>query len=288
MVKFASKKELIRPATRRAFREHLVEHSVLRKIENYFDDAGVEQDLNSSQDNTLGQRRQLVESYYATVDWCDRTSVQRVLHAYQDILNDFLDKYESELEADRNHKTHYSKLVSTLERDGLQWENRQLNIPSNVPHLDLVELKRLTNDDKVIEQHLDRIGKAIPEDPAQVIGSSKELVESVCRMILVENEKTPTISNEKFPALIRRTRKTLNLLPEDVAGKPKVQDAAKRVLGGLGSIVDGLNTIRNEMGTGHGRETAQKLPVRYAYLASDAAFTFCRFVLETQKSRKED
>ena len=75
------------PRTRRLFREHLV-RLVLRDIDGFFHrrrpDGGFEVPADQL---PAGQRRSLVECYYAGVDWTSEADVERVLQAYQSILN---------------------------------------------------------------------------------------------------------------------------------------------------------------------------------------------------------
>jgi hypothetical protein len=58
--------DLVSPRTRRAFREHLVDWT-LRAIQDLFENEGIQ--LGQGSPAVTGQRRSLVERYYATVDW---------------------------------------------------------------------------------------------------------------------------------------------------------------------------------------------------------------------------
>lgn len=63
-----------------------------------------------------------------------------------------------------------------------------------------------------------------------------------------------------------------------------VEAAARRVLGGLTAITDGLAQLRNTS-AGHGQATARTLPPRWGHLAASAALTVCRMLLETHAER---
>jgi hypothetical protein len=76
---------LVSPRTRRAFREHLVGWP-LRAIQDLFENEGIQ--LGQGSPAVTGQRRSLVERYYATVDWTAPQEVRRVLRAYEHILAD--------------------------------------------------------------------------------------------------------------------------------------------------------------------------------------------------------
>ncbi|MGO8930473.1 MAG: hypothetical protein ACLQU3_26700 [Limisphaerales bacterium] len=73
---------IISAATRRAFEDSYVKFGVLRDISHDFDDAGIDRTELPKPDQLVGQRRQLLYQYYASVDWPSPTDAQRVLHAY--------------------------------------------------------------------------------------------------------------------------------------------------------------------------------------------------------------
>ncbi len=76
--------DIIRQKTRKEFCEYLVQNCVLREIEEYFDSA----DIDCSDDRILisGQRRELVERYYISLDFQKSNDVQEssvcILHGF--------------------------------------------------------------------------------------------------------------------------------------------------------------------------------------------------------------
>jgi len=65
-----------------------------------------------------------------------------------------------------------------------------------------------------------------------------------------------------------------------VAPTDKGAEAARRVLGGLGSAAVGVVELRNLYGTGHGRIAATSLDSQHLpRLAADTACAFCRMML---------
>jgi hypothetical protein len=82
---FMERRELVSPRTRRAFREHLVGWP-LRAIQDLFENEGLQPGQGSPA--VTGQRRSLVERYYATVNWTSPQEVGRVLRAYEHVLAD--------------------------------------------------------------------------------------------------------------------------------------------------------------------------------------------------------
>jgi hypothetical protein len=117
-------------------------------------------------------------------------------------------------------------------------------------------------DASVIREHLDRIGRAFEnEDPAQAIGSAKELVESTAKVVLRERGRP-------YQATL-----ALGVHPNTQSPGPDGSDAVKKGLGGAVAITTGLAELRNRgFGTGHGTAAAPGgLGPRYAHLAAAGA-----------------
>jgi hypothetical protein len=148
---------LVSPRTRRAFREHLVGWP-LRAIQDLFENEGIQ--LGQGSPAVTGQRRSLVERYYATVDWTAPQEVRRMLRAYEHILAD----------ADLPAPT-YGELKRYLEWDGYTMDaTGRLRSP---PAGSLDELPLGGLDDPVaIYEHIDRIGRVMDTDPAQGINDA--------------------------------------------------------------------------------------------------------------------
>lgn len=96
-----------------------------------------------------------------------------------------------------------------------------------------------------------RVEEALPSDPQQAIGATKDLLEAAMRTILDENN-VPNIDKMDFPELTNTCFAELGLMsstkPKNAAeGKiRKIADNAKKMI--LAS-----NELRNLVGTGHGR-----------------------------------
>ncbi len=71
--------ELISPLLRNDFREFCVTNFVLRQIRDIFEMAGVKQGKLSASRVISGQRRTLVEEYYASVNWNSKEDTNRFL-----------------------------------------------------------------------------------------------------------------------------------------------------------------------------------------------------------------
>jgi hypothetical protein len=81
--------------------------------------------------------------------------------------------------------------------------------------------------------------------------------------------------------LYREVAKTLNLIPEN--HKDLIY---KQILGGCSSIVNGLGTLRNEMGDAHGKGIkAVKPKPRHAELAVNLSGAMASFLIQTHTEK---
>src|SRR5688500_2191333 len=108
--------EVISKHTRIVFREHLVAWT-LSTIADLFDAEDVE--LVDVPETALpqGQRRALVERYYASVDWASSAEVRKILRAYEHILHK-LEEPDSSLVDEADRLRERQKLLNFLRRDG--------------------------------------------------------------------------------------------------------------------------------------------------------------------------
>jgi hypothetical protein len=87
--------EFISKKTRNEFREYFVDNSVLRRIEQEFDSADIE--LNADYiPNCSGERRTLVERYYASLDLTKWADARKLLKVYENVLTTLADRTKSE------------------------------------------------------------------------------------------------------------------------------------------------------------------------------------------------
>ncbi len=126
-----------------------------------------------------------------------------------------------------------------------------------------------------LNRHAARIRSGIVSDPAQAIGSAKELLETVMKTILGKDE--PGTSDD-INVLLRHVREQLDLDPKSAAAGANA--TLKRTLSSLGQIVVGVAEVRNLHGTGHGRTRSKDLQIAHARLVVNAAITVATFLLE--------
>ena len=149
------------------------------------------------------------------------------------------------------------------------------------PRLPKRSLKDLRDPTAILEQ-LQRIQRAVRDDPALAVGSAKELIESTAKVVLIELGQTVD-EKADIQALIRNAQQALALHPSQATAGPDGTDAVKKILGGVTTVAVGVAELRNRgYGTGHGAAGSRVgLKARHAHLAVNAAITWCQLMLDT-------
>ena len=147
--------------------------------------------------------------------------------------------------------------------------------------LNTLKEKFTGTDTSYVLGQITRMERAVQNDPGLAIGTAKELVETICKTILMERNVEFT-GNDDLPKLVKATAKVLRLTPSDIPDDAKASDSIKRLLSNLATITNGVAELRNSYGTGHGKEAKSKgLSPRHAKLAVGAASTLALFLVET-------
>lgn len=267
-------RELISRGTRYEFQEWLVDWT-LREIEVLFANHNVRHVSLPAEKLPNGQRRSLVECYYASIDWSNPQEIRQILNAYEDIL----------IAAPAQYEEGKQKLIRYLERDGYKYENGR--IISQTLDLALIETIPTTGlDAEHLHMYIDRINRSIKTDPSLAIGSTKELIEATLKTILNGHGSSYDDKKDDIPKLLKQVQKVLELAPEEVDNSKKGSEIIKKILSNLGSVAVGIAELRNLYGSGHGRGQQPKgLTARHAKLVVGAGTTLCSFLLETYEHR---
>lgn len=258
--------DLISRTTRGLFRS-LMTGSTAGEIAAAFQDEGFAPDPDCAYEDS-SVRRQTTQAYLDAIDWSDPGHVTRALRVFGRLMH--------------GHEARYTEhLRHSLRRDGYVTDPETGHIVSAGPQFAAGSLAGL-KDASGIREQLDRIQRAIADDPALAVGSAKELIESTAKVVLAERG-LPVSDKADLPELVRQAQQALGLHPGSVAPGPDSTDAVKRILGGVSTIAAGLAELRNRgYGTGHGPAGARVgLRPRHAHLAVNAAFTWCQLMLDT-------
>lgn len=279
--------ELITKRTRREFQEYFV-GTTLREIERDFDNNDIPFTQLPEDKMPSGQRRGLVENYYASVDWSNTADVKKVLNVYTDVLIRLNESKEETGFNDwnaKNDQERYDKLIKTLERDGYQFNGKSI---TPIGQVEIEQLENATSllDKTHFQEYTNRIKESIETDPSLAIGSAKELLESTLKTILTEMG-VEFDKNDDVPKLLKETQKILELVPGNVDNSKIGADVIKVLLSNLGQVAIKTTELRNLYGTGHGKVKSSGLSSRHARLAVGSAITLCTFLLETLELRKK-
>jgi len=231
-----------------------------------------------------GQRVTHFQGFLNQVDWTDPRQVARVLRVFESSLQWLFDpSSDPSREPQPGASIRIKRLKSLFSRDGFQIGDDGKITGGDTMRFDDRLLAKIENPD-AIHEHLVRIGQAVGNgDPAQVIGSAKELVESTAKVVLrTLNEPVPERAG--VPDLVRLVHQRLHIHPEALpTDGPDGTRSIKKILGATTTIPVGIAELRNAgYGTGHGQEMVRRgLGTRHARLAFNAARTWCEFVLDT-------
>lgn len=153
------------------------------------------------------------------------------------------------------------------------------------PSLETAKQSLKTLDGSYLSQQMTRMESAIDTDPGLAIGTAKELIESICKTIIIECGGSRP-KNMTLPKLVRQVTEILKLTPEAVSNEAKAASTIKSILGSLSTISQDVAELRNEYGTGHGNAAGTKgLNARHARLVVGAASTLAVFLWETYIAR---
>ncbi|WP_202876096.1 abortive infection family protein [Kribbella sp. VKM Ac-2566] len=269
---------MINSRARVAIRE-LMSGTVLREIDTMWQDEGFAPP--DPIEPVGGERVTRFQEYLNQVDWTDVGHVTRALRVFEVALAPLISP-PSDWELTPRQVSQLERVRKLLARDNytLTEDGRIIGGPIEIISPPL--LSGLT-DPQVIHEHLDRITAALErDDPAQVIGSAKELVESTAKVVLRQCG-VPVNEKDDLPALVKQAQEALAVHPGGVSVGADGADGVKKILGGAITITTSIAELRNRgYGTGHGPGQARTgLSARHARLALHGARTWCEFMLDT-------
>ncbi|MDF2116197.1 abortive infection family protein [Roseiarcaceae bacterium H3SJ34-1] len=273
-------RDLISKTTRNEFRELLVGYT-LREIEMTFDAGGLTPRADY-QPTVSGQRRGLVEAYYANLDFSSRSDVKKLLPVYQEIIENLTQAADRQPNGD--HVATINGLLRRMERDGFRYEGgRFASDTLNVVTADAPSLVQLT--EASIQEHLEKARqKIVTADPAGAIANAYTLVEEFLKQLLRKTGVTFNENEGDIRALYKLLAEPLHLAPKG----DSLEGYLKAILEGLQRQIGGLFELANKASDRHARK--YNPAPHHARLAVNVAFTLCEFLLESyeyQQKREE-
>ena len=237
--------DLISRRTREVVRG-LMSDTVLRAIDDMWLDEGFDPPTGEDP-NVGGQRVSRFQAWLDTVDWTALGQARRALVVFEVALRDIFREGTPNpwLEDQR------VRLQRAFKRDGLTLRDDGTFEAPAAQVIGEELLGHLDNAD-VIREHLDRIAAAqVRDDPAQAIGSAKELIESTARLVLSEIGQSVD-DRPDLPDLVRRAQEALDIHPTSGVAGPDASGAVRKILGGAATVTTGVAELRNR-GYGTGR-----------------------------------
>jgi|CXWL01.1.fsa_nt_gi hypothetical protein len=130
-----------------------------------------------------------------------------------------------------------------------------------------------------IEDQLERLRRA-PDDPALLLGTAKEMLESTAKYIL-EAFSVPYTPRTDFDELWFHARDRLGLHPKDVDLSQPGGEQVREILQASWSIARMSNELRKLEGTGHGRTLPTAVSAEMAMLVVREACSVAQMALST-------
>ena len=184
-------------------------------------------------------------------------------------------------------KRVFDSLKAFVLKDGFDYRDGRLVAIGSIPNAAHLKEVAISVDAPYLLQQVERIENQIEADPRLAIGTSKELVETICKTILTERD-IDFDKKAELMDLVKLTRTELKLVPDDIPDSAKAADTIRKLLGNLASITQSLAELRNAYGTGHGHDGRSKgLTPRHARLAAGAACVLAKFLFETHQHRTD-
>ncbi len=186
-----------------------------------------------------------------------------LLHYYEQS-----EKYKVE----RSTEGHYTNIYKRCKKAVSNFDSYNALIDSYTKEV----LKDFSSD--YLRSQIELMFDSQSKNPTEAIGKAKELIESCCRTIL--RERNISINEDwNLSQLVRATQESLQLMPGDISDEAPGATAIKTLLGKLSVIAHQLSTIRNEYGTGHGKDSGYMgLEERHAKLAIGSSVTLVNFL----------
>lgn len=128
-----------------------------------------------------------------------------------------------------------------------------------------------------IAAEIRRIRESVDEDPALALGSTKELLESVCKTVLGIHG---SVAADDLPKLFRRVQDELDVHPDKVDDRMEGAKQMRRFMGSMSAMVTSVVELRNRYGTGHGRSRSPALEPEAARFAVSAGTALATYVME--------
>ncbi|MDO6758103.1 abortive infection family protein [Phaeobacter inhibens] len=131
-----------------------------------------------------------------------------------------------------------------------------------------------------LKTHIERIEKALPDDPYLAVGATKDLLEAAMRTILTNRGHTD-VRKLHFPELTSTCFNELGLSPQTPPAS-KGEGHIRKISSNARKMIETANELRNLTGTGHGHVvgTEEELSVEDASLVASNGLILAAWILK--------
>lgn len=263
---------LISAGTRVDFREALASHT-LQEIRDIFAAGEFEPNL-EFRPPVSGQRRTLVEQYFANIDLANPQHMKKLLAVFEELIHRLGQAPDWDMAQSR--QVTINNLQSRMEHDGFKFENGRFTSPK-LARIAVSTPLLIALTEESISEHIEKANAKIEiGDAAGAIASAYTLVEGFLKEIYKTVKGTPyKDSVGDIRILYGAVADCLNLSPKEQS----LETYLKAILQGVISQIGGLYELANKASDRHARKYN---PVtHHAKLAVNTAFTLCEFVLSS-------
>ncbi|QIJ76960.1 hypothetical protein GU700_21690 [Methylobacterium sp. NI91] len=110
-----------------------------------------------------------------------------------------------------------------------------------------------------LDVYATRIANALPADPHDALGATKDMLEATMRSILRKRGETD-FEKLDFPGLTGRCFTLLGMAPNTPPATPS-DKYLRKMASSARAMIESANELRNLAGTGHGRVVGEEVPV---------------------------
>ena len=194
--------------------------------------------------------------FLRSLQWGDPDHDGLVLDLLSDLYRD-----DEEAFLELLHKRGVESSLSTHEPDLLQWWNSNSDPLVTAIAKGLEEVEVVSN---VIDlgQYSARVQDALPHDPHQALGATKDMLEAAMKTIL-DNRGITGIDQLDFPALTTRCFAELGLTSTSQPTNDG-ERLVRKIASSAKKMVEAANELRNRAGTGHGRVIGKQTEIETA------------------------
>lgn len=143
----------------------------------------------------------------------------------------------------------------------------------------LGEIHLEVGDRQALNDQLNRLRRNT-EDAALLLGTAKELLESVGKFVLEEGHRLPNRRLD-FPEIMTLSMEQLGVLLAQVDASTEGGKQVRKVYQAVRTVIDAVNELRNAHGTGHGRTLPTGVSVEAARFMIRQATMVAEMLLAT-------